>query len=109
MKNKFKKSISKEYLYVCSNYLGKNLIINFKKESETAIALNNHLVVKLKFNDDEVASIKKNLSQDVIVETYGYVKAELIGAKNLNDKQKQILETNGFNIEDIDTIADYIN
>lgn len=102
------KTITKEYLYELSCFLGLTLLVTFDSESESAKAFSNHLVVKLKFNDDEVASIKKNLSQEDIVETYGYIKAELVGAKNLNDKQKQLLETKGFNIEDIDTIADYI-
>lgn len=102
------KTITKEYLYELSGFLGHTILVTFDSESESAKALSNHLVVKLKFNDDEVARIKKNLSQEDIVETYGYIKAELVGAKNLNDKQKQLLETKGFNIEDIDTIADYI-
>ena len=99
------KTITKEYLYELSGFLGHTIMVTFDPKSESAKIFSNQLIVNLKFTAEEVEIIKGNLKAEPIVETYGYVKAIEVGSNNLNPKQAQQLETKGFNIEDILTIS----
>lgn len=98
------KIITKEYLYTLNGVLGQTMMVTFHPESESAKIFSNQLIVNLKFTDGEVEILKRNLKAEPMLETYGYVKAIEVGSYNLNPKQAQLLETKGFNIEDILTI-----
>lgn len=100
-----KKIITKEYLAGISDFFGDTLRITFHPESESAKIFSNQLIVKIILTAEEEEIIKKNLDADPMVETYGYVKAIEVGSNNLNANQAQLLETKGFNIEDILTIS----
>ena len=99
------KTITKEYLYQLSGFLGHTIIVTFDPKSESAKIFSNQLIVKLIFTDEELDIINSNLKADPMIETYGYVKAVEAGSYNLNAQQALLLETRGFNIEDILTVS----
>jgi len=99
------KTITKEYLYQLSGFLGHTIIVTFDPKSESAKIFSNQLIVKLIFTDEELDIINSNLKAEPMLETYGYVKAVEAGSYNLNAQKAQLLETRGFNIEDILTVS----
>ena len=48
------KTITKEYLYQLSGFLGHTIIVTFDPKSESAKIFSNQLIVKLIFTDEEL-------------------------------------------------------